>query len=114
MTQAKKLVLIDGHSLAYRAFHALPADMKTSQGELTNAVYGFTSMLLDVLRDERPTHVAVTFDKGLTFRHRLYADYKAHRAKMPDEMRSQMARVRQVVETLGIPVFEQEGYEGYR
>jgi len=111
MPQKKKLVLIDGHALAYRAFHALPEDMKTSQGELTNAVYGFTSMLLNVLRDERPTHIAVTFDKGLTFRHDMYSDYKAHRAKMPDEMRSQMARVRQVVETLGIPVFEQAGYE---
>ncbi len=111
MPQTKKLVLIDGHALAYRAFHALPEDMKTSQGELTNAVYGFTSMLLNVLRDEKPTHVAVTFDKGRTFRHDVYADYKAHRAKMPDEMHSQMERVRQVVETLGIPVFEQEGYE---
>ena len=111
MPQTKKLVLIDGHALAYRAFHALPEDMKTSQGELTNAVYGFTSMLLNVLRDEKPTHVAVTFDKGRTFRHDVYPDYKAHRAKMPDEMRSQMERVRQVVETLGIPVFEQEGYE---
>jgi len=111
MPQTKKLILIDGHALAYRAFHALPEDMKTSQGELTNAVYGFTSMLLNVLREERPTHIAVTFDKGLTFRHEMYADYKAHRAKMPEEMRSQMARVRQVVETLGIPVFEQEGYE---
>jgi len=85
--------------------------MKTSQGELTNAVYGFTSMLLNVLRDEQPTHIAVTFDKGLTFRHDMYPDYKAHRAKMPDEMRSQMKRVRQVVETLDIPIFEQEGYE---
>jgi DNA polymerase-1 len=111
MPQKKKLVLIDGHSLAYRAFHALPEDMKTSQGELTNAVYGFTSMLLNVLRDEKPTHIAVTFDKGLTFRHEMYAEYKAHRAKMPDEMRIQMDRVRQVVETMGIPIFEQEGYE---
>jgi DNA polymerase-1 len=111
MPQKKKLVLIDGHSLAYRAFHALPEDMKTSQGELTNAVYGFTSMLLNVLRDEEPTHVAVTFDKGLTFRHEMYAEYKAHRAKMPDEMRVQMDRIRQVVETMGIPIFEQEGYE---
>jgi len=111
MSQKKKLVLIDGHALAYRAFHALPEDMKTSQGELTNAVYGFTSMLLNVLRDEQPTHIAVTFDKGLTFRHDMYPDYKAHRAKMPDEMRSQMKRVRQVVETLDIPIFEQEGYE---
>ena len=111
MPPKKKLVLIDGHALAYRAFHALPEDMKTSQGELTNAVYGFTSMLLNVLRDEKPTHVAVTFDKGRTFRHDMYPDYKAHRTKMPEEMRSQMERVRQVVETLGIPVFEQEGYE---
>ena len=108
---SQKLVLIDGHALAYRAFHALPEDMKTSQGELTNAVYGFTSMLLNVLRDERPTHIAVTFDKGRTFRHDVYPDYKAHRAKMPDELRSQMERVRQVVETLDIPIFEQEGYE---
>jgi len=111
MPEKKKLVLIDGHSLAYRAFHALPQDMKTSQGELTNAVYGFTSMLLNVLQEEKPSHIAVTFDKGLTFRHEVYADYKAHRAKMPEDMRSQMARVRQMVETLGIPVFEQEGYE---
>ncbi|RLC89655.1 MAG: DNA polymerase I [Chloroflexi bacterium] len=111
MSHNKKLVLIDGHALAYRAFHALPEDMKTSQGELTNAVYGFTSMLLNVLRDERPTHIAVTFDKGRTFRHEIYPDYKAHRTKMPDEMRSQMERIRQVVEALGIPIFEQEGYE---
>ncbi len=111
MPQKKKLVLIDGHALAYRAFHALPEDMKTLQGELTNAVYGFTSMLLNVLREERPTHIAVTFDKGFTFRHDMYPDYKAHRTRMPEEMRSQMERVRQVVETLDIPVFEQEGYE---
>ena len=111
MSQTNTLVLIDGHALAYRAFHALPADMKTSQGDLTNAVYGFTSMLLTVLQDERPTYIAVTFDKGRTFRHDLYPDYKAHRVKMPEEMRSQMARVRQVVAALDIPVFEQEGYE---
>ena len=111
MPADNKLVLIDGHSLAYRAFHALPVDMKTFQGELTNAIYGFTLMLINVVRDEKPTHIAVTFDKGRTFRHDMYPEYKAHRAKMPDEMRSQMARVRQVVETLGIPIFEQEGYE---
>ena len=110
MPENRKLVLIDGHALAYRAFHALPDDMKTSQGELTNAVYGFTSMLLNVLRDEQPDYVAVTFDKGPTFRHEMYSEYKAHRSKMPEEMKAQMARVRQVVETLGIPIFEQEGY----
>jgi DNA polymerase-1 len=111
MSQTKKLVLIDGHSLAYRAYHALPDDMKTSRGEPTNAVFGFTSMLLSVLRDEHPTHIAVTFDKGRTFRHDMYAEYKANRAEMPDQLDTQMARVRQVVETLGIPAFEQEGYE---
>jgi DNA polymerase-1 len=107
----KRLVLIDGHALAYRAFHALPDDLTTSQGELTNAVYGFTSMLLNVLRDEEPTHIAVTFDKGPTFRHEVYPDYKAHRAKMPDELRSQMDRIRQVVEALDMPIFEAEGFE---
>ncbi|MBN1979112.1 MAG: DNA polymerase I [Anaerolineae bacterium] len=111
MPPQTKLVLIDGHSLAYRAFHALPQDMRTSQGELTNAVYGFVLMLLNVLRDEKPTHIAVTFDKGLTFRHELYPEYKAHRAKMPDEMRVQMDRIRQVVEVMNIPIFEREGYE---
>jgi DNA polymerase-1 len=111
MPERKKLVLIDGHALAYRAYHALPDDLKTSKGELTNAVYGFTSMLLNVLRDENPTHIAVTFDKGPTFRHEIYTEYKAHRTKMPDEMRSQMDRVREVVQTLDIPIFEKEGYE---
>jgi DNA polymerase-1 len=111
MPEGKKLVLIDGHALAYRAYHALPDDLKTSKGELTNAVYGFTSMLLNVLRDENPTHIAVTFDKGPTFRHEIYTEYKAHRTKMPDEMRSQMDRVREVVQTLDIPIFEKESYE---
>jgi DNA polymerase-1 len=111
MSRNKRLVLIDGHSLAYRAFHALPEDMATSQGELTNAVFGFVSMLLNVLRDEAPTHVAVTFDKGRTFRHDMYAEYKATRAEMPDELRTQMDRIRQVVKTMNIPVFEEEGYE---
>ncbi|MGD2178200.1 MAG: DNA polymerase I [Anaerolineae bacterium] len=111
MPNQKKLVLIDGHALAYRAYHALPNDLTTSRGELTNAVYGFTSMLLNVLRDEAPTHIAVAFDKGPTFRHEIFDDYKAHRAKMPDEMRAQMDRVREVVRTLDIPIYEQEGYE---
>ena len=111
MNRTPKLVLIDGHSLAYRAFYALPEDLATSQGEMTNAVFGFTSMLLNVIRDESPTHIAVTFDKGKTFRHDMYEAYKAHRTKMPDEMRAQMERVRQVVRVLDIPTFEMEGYE---
>jgi DNA polymerase-1 len=111
MPNHKKLVLIDGHALAYRAYHALPDDLKTSRGEPTNAVYGFTSMLLNVLRDESPTHIAVAFDKGPTFRHQVYEAYKAHRAKMPDEMRVQMDRVRKVVRVLDIPIYEEQGYE---
>jgi DNA polymerase-1 len=111
MPNERKLVLIDGHALAYRAYHALPEDLKTSRGELTNAVYGFTSMLLNVLRDEAPTHIAVTFDKGPTFRHEIFDEYKAHRAKMPDELRAQMDRVRGVVRALDMPIYEEEGYE---
>ena len=111
MSEKQKLVLIDGHALAYRAFYALPDDMATSKGELINAVFGFTSMLLSVLSDEEPSHIAVAFDKGPTFRHEEYEEYKAHRAKMPDEMRTQMERVRQVVQALDIPIYEQEGFE---
>jgi len=105
------LVLIDGHSLAFRAFHALPLDMAAPTGELTNAVFGFTSMLLNVLRDQRPEYVAVAFDVGRTFRHDMYAAYKGHRERMPDELRSQVERIKQVVETLNIPIFTAEGFE---
>ncbi len=105
------LVLVDGHALAYRAFFALPANMATSKGELTNAVYGFTSMLLQVLNDVRPDYIAVTFDVGRTFRHDTFADYKGHRAKQPEELSAQMERIRQVVEAFNIPVFAVEGFE---
>ncbi len=108
---AQKLVLVDGHSLAYRAFHALPEDMRTSTGEPTNASYGFTSMLLGVLADEKPDYVIVTFDKGPSFRVREYAEYKAHRAKMPPEMQVQMGRIRDIVAALGLPVVELDDYE---
>lgn len=110
---AEKLVLVDGHALAYRAFFALPVDgFSTSEGELTNAVYGFSMMLLRTLQDEKPDYVAVTFDApAATFRHEEFAEYKAHRPPMREEMRSQMERIRQVVETLNIPIFEVPGYE---
>ena len=111
MAQKKKLVLIDGHALAYRAYYALPLEMSTSAGELTNATFGFTSMLLNVLREERPEYVAVTFDKGRTFRHDMYSEYKATRAKMPDELIAQLDRIREVVATLDMPIFEREGFE---
>ncbi|MBM4456973.1 MAG: DNA polymerase I [Chloroflexi bacterium] len=106
-----KLILIDGHSLAFRAFHALPLTLTAPSGELTNAVYGFTSMLLTVLRDQTPEYVAVAFDVGKTFRHEMYSDYKGHRERMPDELRTQVERIKEVVEALNIPVFTAEGFE---
>lgn len=107
----KKLVLLDGHALAYRAFHALPADMSTSQGEPTNAVYGFTSMLLKVLEEHTPDYIAASFDAGDSARTEKYAQYKAQRAKMPDSLHIQMDRIRELVDAFSIPVYEVEGYE---
>ena len=111
MSERKKLVLVDGHALAYRAFHALPTDLATSKGELTNAVYGFTSMLLNVLRDEKPDYIAVAFDVGKSFRHDVYEPYKAHRVKAPEEMTTQMGRLREMVRAFNIPIFEKPGFE---
>jgi DNA polymerase-1 len=106
-----KLALIDGHSLAFRAFHAIPLSLTAPGGELTNAVFGFTSMLLNVLRDQQPEYVAVAFDVGRTFRHEMYADYKGHRERMPDELRTQVERIKEVVDGLNIPIFTREGFE---
>jgi DNA polymerase I len=106
-----KLVLIDGHSLAYRAFHALPVDLQSPSGELTNASYGFLLMLLTVLEKEHPDYIIVCFDKGPSFRVDVYDAYKAHREKIPDEMRIQMARIREIVQAFGIPIVELEEYE---
>ena len=106
-----KLVLIDGHSLAFRAFHALPPDMSAPTGELTNAVFGFTSMLLKVLRDQQPEYVAVAFDVGRTFRHDMYEAYKGHRERTPEELHTQVERIKEVVTALNIPIFTKEGFE---
>ncbi len=111
MTEPPKLVLIDGHALAYRAYFALPTEMATSQGEPTNAVFGFASMLLNVLRDVQPDYLAVTFDVGRTFRHDEYAEYKANRAEMPDDLRMQFDRIRELLDALHIPVYTAEGFE---
>ncbi len=105
------LVLVDGHSLAYRAYHALPNNLQSPNGELTNASYGFTLMLLSVLEDEDPDYIIVAFDKGPSFRVKAYEDYKAHREKMPDEMRGQMSRIREIVSAFGIPIVELEDFE---
>jgi len=105
------LVLIDGHSLAFRAFHALPQNLRTSKGELTNATYGFTSMLLHVLRDVKPDYIAVAFDVGRTFRHDLYEDYKAGRPETPEVLHQQVERIKEIVRAFNIPIFTLEGYE---
>ena len=110
---AKRLLLIDGHSMAYRAFFALPAEnFTTAQGQHTNAIYGFATMLISLLKDEKPTHVAVAFDVSRkTFRTEIFPEYKANRAKTPDEFRSQMSYLHELVEGFGITQFELEGYE---
>src|SRR5947209_20516605 len=106
-----RIVLIDGHALLYRAYHALPPTMSTSSGELVNATYGFTSMMLDALRAFKPAYIVVAFDRGKSFRDDLLATYKAHRPPMPDALRQQEARVREVVEALSMPIFAIPGYE---
>ncbi len=108
-----RLLLLDGHSLAYRAFFALPVEnFSTSTGQHTNAVYGFTSMLINVLRDEEPSHVAVAFDLSRqTFRSEQYAEYKAGRAKTPDEFKGQVSLLHEVLEALRIRFIELEGFE---
>ncbi len=106
-----KLVLVDGHALIYRAYHALPPDLRTSSGEPTNAVFGFTQMLLDTIRNQAPEYVVMTFDKGRTFRHDASSEYKANRASMPDDLRQQIGRVRELVEALDIPIAELDNFE---
>lgn len=112
-TQGKKLVLIDGHALAYRMFYAQgPDNLSTRQGEPTNAVYGFTRTLLAVTSAEScPDYLAVSFDTGATFRDEMYPDYKGTREKMPDRLSVQIGRIHQVLEAFNIPIFEIDGYE---
>jgi DNA polymerase I len=105
------LLLVDGHNLVYRAFFAMPA-LSNSRGEMTNAAYGFTSMLFKALNDTTPTYAIAAFDPpGPTFRHEKFADYKATRSRAPDELRKQFPWAREVVEVLGIPILEIPTYE---
>ncbi len=108
-----RLLLLDGHSLAYRAFYALPVEnFSTVSGQPTNAVYGFTSMLINALRDLDPTHVAVAFDVSrATFRSEAFEGYKATRAKTPEEFRGQVDLIRDVLTAMGIRYLERDGYE---
>ena len=112
-TSQKRLLLIDGHSMAYRAFYALPVEnFKTSTGQPTNAIYGFASMLINLIKEEKPTHIAVAFDVSRkTFRTERFPEYKANRASTPDEFRSQMSHINEMIDSFGIKHFEVEGFE---
>ncbi|HKR68239.1 MAG TPA: DNA polymerase I [Streptosporangiaceae bacterium] len=107
------LLLLDGHSLAYRAFFALPAEnFATTTGQPTNAVYGFTAMLINVLRDEQPSHIAVAFDRSEpTFRHEQYVEYKANRKETPTDFKGQLSLIFEVLDALGVPRLSVAGYE---
>ncbi len=105
------LMLVDGYGLIFRAYHALPSTLATANGEQTNAVFGFASMLLDVLRSQQPDYAVVALEGGRTFRHDSFADYKANRASMPDDLRKQVDRVQQLIDALNIPIERRDGYE---
>lgn len=111
MSNSSRVYLIDGSSYIYRAFYAI-RDLKTSQGVPTNAAYGFSTMLLKVLREMNPEFLAVVLDaRGPTFRHLAYEHYKANRPEMPESLRPQIPWIREIVQALGIPLLEKEGYE---
>ncbi|TCZ75289.1 DNA polymerase I [Paenibacillus albiflavus] len=106
-----KLLIIDGNSIAYRAFYALPL-LSNSSGLHTNAVYGFTTMLMKLIEEEKPTHFLVAFDAGkITFRHAHFAEYKGGRSKTPPELSEQFPLIRELIEAFGIRQFELDGYE---
>ena len=111
--QQEVLVLIDGHALAYRMFFALPeVAFSTQDGESTNAVFGFTRRVMELMQDtDPPDYLAVSFDAGLTGRDEIYPEYKGTREKMPDSLRQQIVRIKEVLEALNIPIMELEGYE---
>ena len=108
-----RLMLLDGNGLIYRGYYALiETPLTTSKGELVNAVFGFTNIVLRAIQDVKPDAVAIAFDLGKpTFRHERYLEYKATRQRMPDELRDQFPKVREVVAALGFPVYEREGFE---
>ena len=108
----KKLVLIDSNALVHRAFHALPPTLSSATGVPTNAIFGFTSVLIKMLKDLKPDYVAATFDlAGKTFRHEEFAEYKAHRVKAPDELYLQIPYIKEILTAFGIPIFEKPGFE---
>ena len=108
-----KLMALDGNSLAYRAFFALPTDMVTASGQVTNAIYGFTSMLLTLMRDHKPDGVVVVFDrKEPTFRHDAAPEYKAQRETQPDILYQQLDLIREMLTKMGVTAIDAPGFEG--
>src|SRR3989344_3555782 len=105
------LLLVDGNALIHRGFHAIP-HLSTKKGEPTNGIYGFTVLFLRAIKELAPRYVAVAFDlPGKTFRDDLYEPYKAHRVAAPAELYAQIPRVKELVQAMNVPIFEQEGYE---
>jgi DNA polymerase I len=108
----KKFVIIDGNAIVHRSYHAVPKTLHGPDGRLTNAVHGFTSILLGILERERPDYLAVAFDmKGPTFRHETFSEYKGTRKKTDDELIAQFPMVREVLEAMNVPIFEKPGLE---
>src|SRR6266700_3467656 len=111
-SRRETIVLIDGHAMIHRAFHAVPENLTTKSGEPINATFGFTNILIKALGDVKPDYIAVTFDRAApTFRHEQFVAYKAHRPTLPDNMRPQFGRIRELVEAFGIPIYEKDGFE---
>lgn len=112
MSQRKRLALIDGHALAFRAFHAMKqSGMRSSRGEPTYAVFGFAQILLTMIQEQHPEYVAISFDVGRTFRDEMYSAYKAGRAETPEEFHPQMARIQELCRALNMPIYTAEGFE---
>ncbi|NNJ11596.1 DNA polymerase I [Chloroflexales bacterium ZM16-3] len=112
MSERKRLALIDGHALAFRAFFALKdSGLRSSRGEPTYAVYGFAQILLSMIQEQHPEYVAISFDVGRTFRDDMYAEYKAGRAETPEEFHPQMARIQELCKALNLPIYTADGFE---
>lgn len=108
----KRFVVIDGNHLIHRAFYAIQNPLKTSSGEQTNAIYGFASMLINIIEVEKPDYIAMTFDEHApTFRHEMHEEYKGTRQKAPDELYAQIPRIKEMVEAFDMPIYSKEGFE---
>ena len=111
MEPKKRLIIIDSNSIIHRAYHALPP-LTTKKGELVNAVYGFLLVFFKAIKDFQPDFIAATFDfPGPTFRHKKYKEYKAKRPPAPEELYQQIPKVKEVLKSFNVPIFEKEGFE---